>query len=198
MPTGEPCEFVLVSGLPRSGTSLMMQMLQAGGVPLQIDGERAADPDNTEGYFEWEPIKTLPKDPRIIEQANGRAIKIITMLLPALPLRHRYKVLFMQRPVEEVAASQHQMLKRRFPARAHAKVEKMEEALSTHRAQVLQLLQNAKSVELLEVPYPDLVRNPDLWAPRISVFLGARWPTAVEKMAAVVKPELYRQRSPNA
>ena len=65
----------IVSGLPRSGTSLMMQMLAAGGMPVLSDGERQADTDNPKGYFEWERIKRLPKDPACIVEAEGKVVK---------------------------------------------------------------------------------------------------------------------------
>ena len=103
--------FVLVSGLPRSGTSLMMQLLEAGGMPLMTDGERAADVDNPRGYYEWEAIKHIGKRPELLddETVKGRAIKCISMLLPTMPLQHDYKVIFMTRPIAEVVASQHAM-----------------------------------------------------------------------------------------
>ena len=150
-PPVAPGEFILVSGLPRSGTSLMMQMLHAAGVPVQTDGERAADADNTEGYFEWEAIKTLPKNPRILDGARGRAIKVISLLLPALPRQHRYKIIFMQRPVEEVAASQLRMLQRRFPGKTHASPEKMAASLRAHRDETLKMLRRVQGIDLLEV-----------------------------------------------
>ncbi|MBS0632367.1 MAG: alkaline phosphatase family protein [Verrucomicrobia bacterium] len=187
--------FILVSGLPRSGTSLMMQLLQAGGISLQTDGQRAADIDNPEGYLEWEAIKTLPKNPRVLDEADGRAIKVISLLLPALPRRHKYKVIFMQRPVEEVAASQLKMLQRRFPAKTHAAPEKMAATLRQHRDETLALLRAQKNIEVLEVSYPDLVRAPADWLPRLAAFLAPRWPLATENLPAIIKPALHRQRT---
>lgn len=194
LPPITPGYFILVSGLPRSGTSLMMQLLHAAGVPLQCDGVRAADVDNTEGYFEWEAIKTLPKNPRVLDEARGRAIKVISLLLPALPRQHHYKIIFMQRPVEEVAASQLKMLQRRFPGKTHTSTAKMTETLRSHRDETLGMLRRIQGIELLEVSYPDLVREPAAWLPRLAAFLGPRWTFAPEKAAAVVKPELHRQR----
>ena len=103
----------IVSGLPRSGTSLMMQMLAAGGMPILSDGERRADVDNPRGYLEWERIKQLPKDPGCIAEAEGKAVKVISQLLLSLPAQHEYRVIFMQRPLPEVMASQDEMLRRR-------------------------------------------------------------------------------------
>ncbi|MGH8165533.1 MAG: tetratricopeptide repeat protein, partial [Rhodanobacteraceae bacterium] len=99
--------FVLVSGLPRSGTSLMMQMLAAGGLPPMTDNEREADIDNPRGYFEWEAIKRIAKEPELLDDpaVEGKAIKCISMLLPKMPEFHQYKVIFMTRPIEEVIDS---------------------------------------------------------------------------------------------
>ena len=102
----------IVSGLPRSGTSLMMQMLESGGLPVLCDGERQADTDNPKGYFEWERIKQLPKDPSLIAEAEGKVVKVISQLILSLPAGHDYRVVFMQRPLPEVLKSQDKMLQR--------------------------------------------------------------------------------------
>jgi hypothetical protein len=107
-----PLDLLIVSGLPRSGTSLMMQMLAAAGIPPMTDGERLADEDNPEGYWEWEEIKKLPKNPRLIEQSVGKAVKVISTLLPFLPRPHRYKIIYMVGPTSQVVDSQWAMLDR--------------------------------------------------------------------------------------
>ena len=89
----------IVSGLPRSGTSLMMQMLRAGGLPVLSDGERKADSDNPKGYLEWERIKQLPKEPSLIGEAENKVVKVISQLILALPEGHEYRIVFMQRPL---------------------------------------------------------------------------------------------------
>src|SRR6266702_8254706 len=99
----------IVSGLPRSGTSLMMQMLAAGGMSILSDGERQADLDNPRGYFEGERIKQLPKEPDCIVEAEGKVVKVISQLPLALPSGHEYRVIFMQRPLPEVMKSQEEM-----------------------------------------------------------------------------------------
>ncbi len=104
---------VIVSGLPRSGTSLMMQMLQAGGMPLLIDDHRPADADNPNGYWEYEPVKRLQQDNSWVHQAEGKAVKVVSALLQYLPPPYTYKIIFMQRPMPEVLASQAVMLERR-------------------------------------------------------------------------------------
>jgi hypothetical protein len=100
----------IVSGLPRSGTSLMMQMLDAGGLPVLSDGERKADTDNPKGYLEWERIKQLPKDPALIAEAEGKVVKVISQLILLLPEGHEYRIVFMQRPLPEVLKSQNKWL----------------------------------------------------------------------------------------
>src|SRR5271155_5970790 len=112
----------IVSGLPRSGTSLMMQMLAAGGMPILSDGERQADVDNPRGYLEWERVKQLPKDPSCIAEAEGKAVKVISLLLLSLPEGHEYRVIFMHRPLPEVLASQDVMMRNRGTPGANAAI----------------------------------------------------------------------------
>jgi hypothetical protein len=106
-----PCDIVVVSGLPRSGTSMMMQMLEAGGLPILTDGERVADADNPRGYYEYAPAKRLMTDRTWLPAADGKAVKIVAQLLPYLPpAPHRFRVIFMKRDLGEVLASQQVML----------------------------------------------------------------------------------------
>ena len=105
-------EIVIVSGLPRSGTSLMMQMLSSGGLPVMTDDARPADVDNPRGYFELERVKAIRKDSSWLPQARGKALKMVSLLLYDLPADERYRILFMERDMEEVLASQRKMLDR--------------------------------------------------------------------------------------
>lgn len=187
-------EFVLVSGLPRSGTSLMMQMLRAGGMPIMHDGKREADIDNPEGYWEWEDIKHLPKRPLLIEQAHGKAIKVISALIPALPTKHKFKIIFMTRPVQEVVASQWKMLEHKG-TNPKTEREHLETAQQKHALEILTALRKHPRVTLLEVDYPALVRDPEAWSARVTDFLGAERLPRFAGMSAVVKPALHRQRS---
>ena len=103
----------IVSGLPRSGTSLMMQMLVAGGMSALSDGGRKAAADNPRGYLEWEQIKQLPQDPGCIAEAEGKVVKVVARLILSLPAGHEYRIIFMQRPLPEVIVSEDEMLRRR-------------------------------------------------------------------------------------
>ncbi|MFH0340743.1 MAG: sulfotransferase domain-containing protein [Chromatiales bacterium] len=102
----------IVSGLPRSGTSMMMQMLEAGGLPALTDSIRAADSDNPHGYHEFERVKQLKKDSSWLLDAYGKAVKMVYLHLYNLPKGHEYRVIFMRRHLNEVIASQRVMLER--------------------------------------------------------------------------------------
>lgn len=188
--------FVLVSGLPRSGTSLMMQMLAAGGMPVLTDGERAADVDNPKGYFEWEAIKQIGKQPELLDDddLNGRAIKCISMLLPKMPAKHNYKVIFMTRPIEEVARSQRSMVERLKTKGAELDDAQLHRGLAAHRDEVRKWMTAAPHIEFLEVDYPTLVSDPRSMIPRIVDFLGTDQFSFAEKIASAVDASLYRQK----
>lgn len=189
--------FILVSGLPRSGTSLMMQMLEAGGARLLTDGERVADVDNPKGYYEWESIKQIEKKPELLDadDLNGRAIKCISMLIPAMPLKHKYKVIFMTRPIEEVVVSQRAMVKRLGTKGAEIDTEQLQRGLTAHRNETLSWLKRVPHMEFIEIDYPKLVQDPLPQIARLVEFLGAdRLPSSPE-MAKVVDPSLHRKKS---
>ena len=171
----------------------MMQILRAGGMELMHDGKRTADEDNLEGYWEWEEIMALKKNPRVIEKAEGKVVKVISALLPALPPKHRYKIIFMCRPVEEVVASQWKMLENRgaVPKSERAHLIATQE---THVDRMLEMLRASASVDLLEVAFPDLVADPAAQIGRVRDFVGSSIAGDPEAMIAAVRPELYRNR----
>lgn len=194
-------QFVLVSGLPRSGTSLMMQMLAAGGWPVMHDSERPPDADNPEGYFEWEHLKLLRTRPDILREAEGKVVKVISMLLTLLPSKHHYRVIFMRRPIEQVADSQFRMIARRRHRSEEAGVPEeersaMEKRLRTHAEWIAEHLSTSANTEVMEVDYPALVADPQAWVARIAEFAGRRDadPETLARMAAVVQPALHRSR----
>lgn len=186
---------VVVSGLPRSGTSMTMRMLEAGGLTVLTDGLRIADPSNPKGYYEFERVKELdkPGDHAWLAAARGRAVKIISFLLPHLPERFDYQVIFMQRDLDEVLASQNAMLERRGEP-AGAGDDRMRAVYTEHLARVARLIDKRACFSTLDVPYAAVVADPRVEAARISAFLGGR--LDVDRMAAVADQALYRNRRP--
>ncbi len=182
----------IVSGLPRSGTSLMMQMLAAGGVPILSDGERRADVDNPRGYLEWERIKQLPKDPSCITEAEGKAVKVISKLLLSLPVGHEYRVIFMQRPLPELMASQDEMLRRRGNFDPDEDNSVVARAFQDHLSDVYAWLNGKPYVKVSRVHYHAVLREPKEAAEAVAKFLEL--PLDVEAMTRQVDGTLYRQR----
>ena len=187
-------ERVIVSGLPRSGTSLMMRMLATGGLEAMTDGARSADFDNPKGYFEWEPVKRLASDPSVIDHPDldTKAVKVVSMLLPHLPKHRDYRIIFMLRPTEEVLKSQMKML-----TRVGGKMERLPDAddLEKHRDAILSYLRTLPNVELLTIDYPEMIAAPDRAIEAVIDFLGSEHLPVRHKMAAAIVPELYRNRS---
>ena len=183
----------IVSGLPRSGTSLMMQVLAAGGMPVLTDGERQADADNPRGYFEWERIKLLPQQPDCIAEAEGKAVKIISQLLFALPAGREYRVIFMQRPLTEVVASQAEMIRRRGTIGAALPPAALIAGLGAHLNQINAWLKDKPNISVHRVEHQAVLRGPLRVAESIQQFL--KCPLDVVAMSQQVDTSLYRQRS---
>ena len=183
---------VIVSGLPRSGTSMMMQMLTAGGLSPLTDHERTADEDNPRGYYEFERVKQAPKgDVAWLTEAEGKVVKVIAALLPYLPATHHYRVIFMRRAMPEVLASQRQMLIRRGRDPDAVSDEDMARLFQKHLAQVDAWIARQPHIARLDVDYRDLMARPAEHAARINRFLDGRLDEA--RMAEAVDPSLYRQ-----
>lgn len=186
---------MVVSGLPRSGTSMMMRMLEAGGVPLLVDGLRTADASNPRGYFEFEPVKDLAATRGAapwLAGARGRAVKIIAFLLTWLPEHYNYQVIFMRRDLDEVLASQQQMLERRGAGGGDGEAG-TRAAYDAHLTQVERFLARRACFSTLQVSYRDAVRDPGATARQVAAFLGRRLDTAA--MANAVESALYRNRA---
>jgi hypothetical protein len=183
----------IVSGLPRSGTSLMMQMLVAGGIPPLSDGERAADIDNPRGYLEWERIKTLPKDPGCIAEAEGKVVKVISQLLLSLPRGHDYRVVFLQRPLAEVLLSQDRMRRRRGTYQEGTNQEAMSAAFEKHLRAVDAWLEGKFYVKTLRIPYHEALSSPKEISKQLEQFL--EMPLNVDAMVQQVDASLYRNRA---
>lgn len=170
----------------------MMQMLARGGLAPMTDGHRTADVHNPEGYFEWEDIKHLPRDPELINRAAGKAVKVVSPLLSALSPRYRYKIIFMTRPAAEVARSQRKMRARLAPGPAPGA--DLEPLLAQHARDTLATLRAAPHIDLLELDYPALVADPAAGAQRVADFLGASLLPHAAAMASAVRPELHREK----
>lgn len=184
---------IVVSGLPRSGTSLMMNMLRAGGVSVVTDGERIADDDNPRGYFELEAVKQLSRgDVAWVEQAHGKAVKVISARLQHLPSSSSYKILFMRRRLPEVLASHKKMLERRGEQPDAISDAALTPLLEKHLRQVDDWISAQPHITPLDVPHHELTEHSDRQLDAIVAFLGIELDRA--KMLATVDPSLHRNR----
>ena len=181
----------IVSGLPRSGTSMMMAMLQAGGLSILTDKIRKADKDNPKGYFELEKVKEIEKDQSWLKKAEGKVVKIISSLLEFLPKDDDYQIIFMERDLDEVLASQKQMIKRR-KAKDEMSDQKMADLFQKHLKKVKSWLKKQPNIEVIYVNYRETIKNPEETAKRVNQFLGNM--LIEKKMIAAVDAKLYRQR----
>ncbi len=180
----------VVSGLPRSGTSLMMQMLEAGGLEILTDGVREADENNLRGYYEYEKVKSLQRDKSWLSEAKGKVVKIVAPLLHYLPNIFHYRLLFVERNIEEILRSQTKMLAHLKQSGGNPRT--LAAAYVTQVKRAKKGLAEQADTDVLYVPYREVIENPKDWAARIDRFLDR--PLVLEKMAAVVEPALYRQR----
>ncbi len=191
---GDP--IVVISGLPRSGTSMSMKMLEAGGLDVVQDGIRSADDDNPKGYFEYEKVKELDKteDKSWVRNARGQVIKVISYLLPHLPDDNRYKVIFVHRDYAEVLASQARMLERRGET-SDVDDEQMIKVYDKHLSDVKRVLEQRPCFDVLYLHYTKVQQDPMYNARRMEEFLGLG--LDVEAMAEAVDPDLWRNRAPD-
>ena len=184
---------VVVSGLPRSGTSMMMKMLVEGGLPAVSNSIRNADEDNPNGYFEFEPVKQLSEGQyEWLANADHKAVKVVSALLEYLPATHHYKILFMERDIKEILASQRKMLSRRKEESTVSDAE-MEDQFRKHLADIKYWLARQPAMEVFYVDYNQLMSKPDDFCPRIADFIGI--PVDQAKMRSVPNERLYRNRS---
>jgi hypothetical protein len=184
-------EIVIVSGLPRSGTSLMMQMLDRGGIPALTDAIRAADRDNPRGYYEFERVKQTKQDPSWLPAARGKAVKMVSSLLYDLPATERYRIVFMERDMDEVLDSQEKMLTRlRRPAAPRDQIRK---SFGVHLERLFAWLPDQRHMSVLKVRYNDLLAEPESGCRRIAAFLDDA--TIVADMCGAIDVSLYRNRA---
>jgi hypothetical protein len=183
-------EIIIVSGLPRSGTSLMMQMLASGGVAVVTDNIRTADTDNPRGYYELERVKKLKEDASWLPETRGKAFKMVSQLLFDLPPSERYRIIFMERDLDEMLVSQEKMLERR--SREPAPRDEIKRAFVKHLERLRDWLDRQPNMEVLHVKYSDLVERPEEQSVRVSEFLAGM--ADAEAMTQAVDPSLYRNR----
>lgn len=193
-PTMPENTIVVVSGLPRTGTSLMMKMLAAGGIPALTDHIRAADLDNPNGYFEYERVKKLPEgDFEWLSLAHGKVVKVISALLQYLPGEHRYRVVFMRRRLTEVLQSQRLMLVNNGLFQDGKSDAEILALYEKHLLRLEMWLATQPNFETLFIDYNMLVENPQPVIHEVRSFLGTHLSDA--EMLKAVDPTLYRQRA---
>ena len=187
-----PDVITIVSGLPRSGTSMMMKVQEAGGMQVLTDDLRAADTDNPKGYYEFEKVKQLDHDQSWLEDAKGKAVKIVSDLLRYLSRDCTYRVIFMERRMEEILASQRLMLIRRGEPSDALSDDTMATIFSKHLQQVKVWLREQPNLNVLYVNYNEILERPIEQVRRINQFLDGSLNPA--RMVSVVDPVLHRQR----
>ncbi|NWG07499.1 MAG: sulfotransferase [Chloroflexi bacterium] len=184
---------IVVSGLPRSGTSMMMKMLEAGGLPILTDNLREADANNPKGYYEFERVKQMKDgDLAWLPEAVGKVVKIVTGLITYLPSEYKYKVIFMRRDLNEILSSQKKMLGRLGREDDNIPDDKMAKVYEEHLKQVRGWLVRQPNIEVLYVNYNTMIADPTESLQKINEFLGGGMD--VQVMAGVVDKELYRER----
>ena len=183
----------IVSGLPRSGTSMAMAALAGGGIEPLIDHVREADEDNPKGYYEFERVKQVKADTVWLEEAVGKAVKMVYRLLYDLPGEYEYRVVFMRRHLNEVLASQNKMLERSGTSETPVKDVHMRSLFTTELYRCNAWLAKQPNFQVLYVNHSDMIHHTAAEVERISAFLDGGLDTAA--MAAVVDPSLYRNRN---
>ena len=182
---------IIVTGLPRSGTSMMMKMLQSAGLEVVTDNIRKADEDNPEGYYEFEKVKNIKEDVSWLDGVEGKVVKMASMLLYDLPSDKKYKLIFMKRNLEEILLSQRKMLQRKG-AEDNIDDEEMRRLFSKHLEEIEAWLSGQQNVEVLYVDYNDMLRKPQENVLILNGFLDNILDT--DRMIKVVDNSLYRNR----
>jgi hypothetical protein len=182
----------IVSGLPRSGTSMMMRMLEAGGLDIITDETRKADEDNPKGYYELERVKQLKEDASWLAEAKGKVVKVISALLVNLPRDHAYQVVFMRRRMQEILDSQQEMLRRRGKPADPSADGKMAALYEKHLKQTDDWMRRESNLTFVYVDYNAMQADPTEEVARVNAFLGGQLDCAA--MVRVVDRGLYRQQ----
>ena len=183
---------IVVSGVPRSGTSLIMQMLATGGVDIATDNIRKADRDNPKGYFEVEKVKKLKSDASWLRDIRGKALKIVSPLLYCIPSSLCYKVIFVQRNMQEILDSQNKMYQRLQKETPDIEDAVLAEKFNQHLQQIRDWIRKNNNVECLYVHYSEILGDPLGHSQKIQKFLNRQ--LDIEAMSSVVDVSLYRNR----
>ena len=183
MTNPDPNKIILVSGLPRSGTSMMMQMLEAGGIALLTDQHRAPDADNPQGYYELQAVKRSKQDTNWVAQAPGKAVKVISFYLPDLPRDHPYSILFMRRPLDKILASQKTMLKRQ----GKPDDLRIGPLFQKHLDHIIPWLTQQLHMNTHYIEYEEILATPDKASIEIAEFLNISFDTSA-MASAVMSP----------
>ena len=187
----EKLTITIVSGLPRSGTSMMMQMLAAGGLTAFTDAKREADESNPRGYFEHDRVKALAKDSTWLPEADDMAVKVVAPLLRYLPAGPAYRIVFMERDIEEILRSQSTMLAR--DGRTSADREVLRRAYERQVAGAKAWAARQKRTEFMAIAYQDVLADAAAATARVNSFLGGSLNESA--MAEAVDPSLHREHS---
>lgn len=184
---------VIVSGLPRSGTSMMMNMLDEGGIPPLTDQEREPNVDNPKGYYEYERVKDLPDDTEWLEEAKGKAVKVLAELIKHLPDDYHYKVIFMDRHLEEIVESQKKMLIRKGEDPDEVSDEELMAMFSKYRRSLKQRINSSDNMEVIYLSYNDIMNDPKGNIRQLYYFFDKS--LKPKKMLSVIDEDLYRNRA---
>jgi len=182
----------VVSGLPRSGTSMMMEMLEKGGLEVLTDQVRKPDEDNPKGYYEYERVKQLPDDTGWLNEAKGKAVKVLGELIKHLPGDYHYKIVFMERNLDEIIESQTKMLKRKGEDPDDISKDELRKTFKNYRKILKKQISASPNMEVIYVNYNDIMSHPEPVIESISAFFDGELDT--KKMLSVIDKELYRNR----
>ncbi|MFN8295895.1 MAG: alkaline phosphatase family protein [Chitinophagales bacterium] len=185
-------EIIIVSGLPRSGTSMMMQLLEAGGLPVFTDNLRSADENNLKGYYEHEAVKIIHKDNSWMKNAVGKTVKVVSHLLSNLPMRYKYKIVFMERDINEVTSSQSKMLQNLGKLAQDTAHFNVEQSFRQTNEKVKKWLEDKPNMDVLFVEYEEAINNSMQIINQLNTFFGGKLDT--EKMMQVIDKNLYRTK----
>lgn len=177
----------LITGIPRSGTSLMMQLFKAANASIATDSIREEDENNPKGYYELEAVKGIVKNNTFLKEYDGKAIKIVAPLVTFIDLSLEYRVVFILRDLDEVVQSQEKMVGKD----QQDQKEKFKKMYALHIEKSRQFLQ-AHAIPFIEIHHRELLQNPDNSLQRLIDFCG--WETPMAELKSVIDDSLYRNR----